>query len=104
MLIETTLKSYVGDGTPLDPDEAVAFNYEQNGTIEIKVAKVLDILIFGKKYNMQSLIQKMKADHKFKAEFFEANPDYSGKELYENRTALEQPVYSDFRGFPGCIE
>jgi len=66
--IETSLKSFVGDGTPLKPDEEVAYNYEKNdGSIQIESAKVLDSIIFSKKYNMESLMQKMGADQKLKA-------------------------------------
>ena len=38
---------------------------------------------------MKELIQKMDADKTFKPEFFKAHEEYWGKELYENRTALE---------------
>ena len=46
--IEASLKSFVGDGTPLKPDEEVAYNYEQNGGfIQIESAKVLNSLLFS---------------------------------------------------------
>lgn len=106
LTIEYTVSAYVGDENPPTPDEEVAFNFEEKDTIIMKSSTTLGRTIFKEKYNMLNLTQMMepKADKKFKPEFFKANEAYWGRELYENRTALEQPVFSTYRGYAGCLD
>lgn len=68
---------------------AGVFNYEEQGKILIKSSTILARTIFKNKYGMKDITEKMGAAQKFKPEFFEANEDYWGRVLYENRTALE---------------
>ena len=102
--ITTLLSAYVGDGTPLTPGEEVVYNYEETGTILIKSKTILGRTLFKNKYDMKELTTIMGTDKKFKDEFFKANPEYWGRTLYENRTILEVPEFSTYKGFPGCLD
>lgn len=102
--ITTLLSAYVGDGTPLPPGEEVVYNFEETGTLLIKSKTILGRTLFKNKYNMTELTNKTGVVKKFKPEFFKNNPTYWGRELYENRTILEEPEFSTYRGFPGCLD
>ena len=99
------MQAFVSDGTPLSPGEEVVYNYEKKGSITILSSEILSKTIFRKKYEMKDLTTKMESYSKFKPDFFKkAFDDYTGKELYENQTLLENPVYSKYRGYEGCLE